>query len=324
MTTPTHPHVRDAQSLLTLLGFSGAQANELAALTLLARIDLTPDKQWSDATARLIGVTPMMDWIRTSYGRQLVPNTRETVRKAVMHHLVERGVALYNPDDPTRPVNSPKAAYQIADHALALLRAYASDGWNAAQAHYTATYMQAVAAQAQAREAARLPMTTPDGRAITLSPGPHSALIRDVVELFAPRFTPGARLLYLGDTGDKWAHHDADAFGALGLTLDPHGKMPDVVLWWEARLAHPRRGGHEPRPHRREAPRRADSPVHHAARWARPRHRPPRPPRARLAHRLARLGDRGVARRRARASDPPQRRALLGPLLKHPGCAQAA
>ena len=235
MTPLTHPHVRDAQSLLALMGFSGAQTNELAALTLLALIDLTPDKPWTDATARLIGVTPIMDWIRANYSRQLAPNTRETVRKAVMHHLVEGGVALHNPDDPTRPVNSPKTAYKIADHALALLRAYAGDGWDAALARYEATYMQAAKAHAQTRYAARLPMTTPDGRAITLSPGSHSTLIRDVVELFAPRFTPNARLLYLGDTGDRWAHHDADAFDALGLTLDPHGKMPDVVLWYEAR-----------------------------------------------------------------------------------------
>jgi hypothetical protein len=232
----THPPIQEAKKLLSLLGFSGPQANDLAALPLLALIDLTPERAWTQASSWLIGITPIMDWMRTHYARQLAPNTRETVRKVVMHHLVEHGVALYNPDDPHRPVNSPKAAYQISDHVLRLIHAYMSQEWDDAFTHYAASYLSAVAAIAQAREATRLPMLTPDGRTITLSPGPHSALIRDVVELFGPWFAPGATLLYVGDTGQKWAHFDDETWSRqLQITLDPHGKMPDVILWWAER-----------------------------------------------------------------------------------------
>jgi hypothetical protein len=235
MSTSAHARIQQAQALLSHLGFSGPQTNELAALTLLALIDLAPDKAWADASSRIIGITPMMKWITTHYGRQIAPNTRETVRKVVMHHLVEQGVALYNPDNPSRAVNSPKAAYQTSDHALHLIRAYTSHTWDSALTSYAAGHMQAAATLAQTREAARIPMTTPDGGSITLSPGAHSALIHDVVELFRPMFTPGADLLYVGDTGRKWAYYDGDAFEQLQLTLDPHGKMPDVILWWRER-----------------------------------------------------------------------------------------
>ena len=47
---------------------------------------------------------------------------------------------------------------------------------------------------------------------------------------FCPRFTPGAKPLYIGDTAEKWAHFDTEAFKALGVTVDEHGKMPDVVV----------------------------------------------------------------------------------------------
>lgn len=43
------------------------------------------------------------------------------------------------------------------------------------------------------------------------------------------RFTPGGRLIYVSDTDEKWAFFDADVLKALGVTVDPHGKMPDVV-----------------------------------------------------------------------------------------------
>ena len=55
----------------------------------------------------------MMEFARDNYGKQYAPNTRETFRRQTMHQLVAAGIALYNPDDPARAVNSPKAVYQI-------------------------------------------------------------------------------------------------------------------------------------------------------------------------------------------------------------------
>jgi hypothetical protein len=56
-------------------------------------------------------------------------------------------------------------------------------------------------------------------------------LIRAIVEEFAAMFTPGAKLIYVGDTGDKVRHFDSELLGTLGVTVDRHGKMPDVVLY---------------------------------------------------------------------------------------------
>ncbi len=69
------------------------------------------------------------------------------------------------------------------------------------------------------------------GKTIALSPGEHSELIRAIIEGFAPRFVPGGVLVYAGDTGDKWAYFDALLLAKLGVSVDSHGKMPDVVLF---------------------------------------------------------------------------------------------
>lgn len=69
------------------------------------------------------------------------------------------------------------------------------------------------------------------GKKITLSPGEHSELIRAIIEDFGPRFAPGSVLIYAGDTGDKWGYFDAPLLAELGVDVDSHGKMPDVVLY---------------------------------------------------------------------------------------------
>ena len=76
----------------------------------------------------------------------------------------------------------------------------------------------------------RIPVVIAAGTSIHLSPGEHSELIRDIVEQFAPRFAPGSVLIYAGDTGNKMGYFDIERLRYLGVRVDSHGKMPDVVL----------------------------------------------------------------------------------------------
>lgn len=93
----------------------------LYRVCLLALLNLRPRKAWDAAENPLICITPIMDWVREHYGKDYAPNTRETFRRYSMHQLLDAGVVRYNPDQPDRPVNSPKAVYQIEPAALALL-----------------------------------------------------------------------------------------------------------------------------------------------------------------------------------------------------------
>ena len=115
-------HIEPAHQIIISLGLPRAQQNERSALCLLALLNLTPSKSWSDAENPLVGITPIMDWAREHYQKEYAPNTRETFRRQTMHQFCDAGIALYNPDKPSRPVNSPKAVYQIEPTALALLR----------------------------------------------------------------------------------------------------------------------------------------------------------------------------------------------------------
>jgi BsuBI/PstI restriction endonuclease domain/BsuBI/PstI restriction endonuclease HTH domain len=230
MTTNENNHIDEAYQILISLGLPRAQHNERSALCLLALLNLTPGKTWVQAENPLMGITPIMEWSREHYDKKYAPNTRETFRRQTMHQFVDAGIALYNPDKPSRPVNSPKAVYQIAPTVLPLLRSFGSLEWHDNLTTYLAQNQTLAAQYAMEREQNRVPIQIAPGKEITLSPGEHSDLIRAIVEDFAPRFAPGSVLVYVGDTGEKWGYFDAVLLAELGMNVDSHGKMPDVVL----------------------------------------------------------------------------------------------
>mgnify|MGYP000327154205 CR=1 FL=1 len=230
MTKKNSKHIDEAHQILISLGLPRAQHNERSALCLLALLNLLPRKKWAHAESPLVGITPIMDWSREHYDKDYAPNTRETFRRRTMHQFVDAGIALYNPDKPDRPVNSPKAVYQIAPAVLSLLRDFGLPVWHDNLASYLSQSQTLAARYAMERKQNWIPVQIAPGKEITLSPGEHSELIRAIVEDFGPRFAPGSVLIYAGDTGDKWGYFDAVLLAELGVNVDSHGKMPDVVL----------------------------------------------------------------------------------------------
>ncbi|CAH9019282.1 BsuBI/PstI family type II restriction endonuclease [Candidatus Nitrosacidococcus sp. I8] len=224
--------IDDALKILTVLGMPHGQRNERSALTLLALLNLKPEGTWDVLKRPLIGITPIMDFTRGHYGREYAPNTRETFRRQTMHQFVEAGIALYNPDDPARPVNSPKACYQISEEAYTVILTLGTDKWQVTLDTYLKGRETLAAKWAKHRKMQMIPVQVADGKEITLTPGAHSELIKKIIADFAPRFAPEAEVIYVGDTGNKAGYFQKERLAMLGVTVDKHGKMPDVVLYF--------------------------------------------------------------------------------------------
>ncbi len=223
--------IDEALEIITALGLPKAQLNERTALTLLALIDLKPDQSWTDIKTPLIGITPIMNFMRDKYGKEYKPNTRETVRRQSIHQMVDAGIALINPDDPTRAPNSPKTVYQIEPSTYELLKTIGTDEWNLSLKTYQASIQSLSARYAKERYMNQIPVTIAEEQEILISPGSHSLLIKAIIEEFAPRFVPGGVLIYAGDTADKWGYFEGALLANLGVEVDSHGKMPDVVIY---------------------------------------------------------------------------------------------
>lgn len=193
-----------AVAILQALGFPKAQQNQRSALTLLALLELRPGDAWGSGGAPLMGVTQIMNFIADAYGKKYAPNTRETVRRQSIHQFVAAGLVVQNPDDPGRPINSGKTVYQIERGALELLRQRKTSAWEASLATYLASRESLRQRYAQLRQMNRIPLRLVGGVEITLSPGGQNELVKEVIENFCPRFTPGGSAVYVGDADEKW------------------------------------------------------------------------------------------------------------------------
>lgn len=197
---------------------------------LLALLDLAPTTPWSAASQPLRRVTEIIDWIREYYGRSYAPNTRETIRDETLAVMVQEGLVLKNADEPDRPTTSPSTCYCIEPGALALVRTHGTEAWQAGLSIYRATRTTLAERYTHERSRRRIPVRTPAGQRFELSAGAHNELIREIVESFAPRWTPGGTVIYVGDTAAKFVFSEPEGWQALGLRPIESSKMPDVII----------------------------------------------------------------------------------------------
>jgi type II restriction enzyme len=80
------------------------------------------------------------------------------------------------------------------------------------------------------RDMLRVPVVLSNGEEIKHLPGRQNVLVKKVIADFCSLYTPGGRVLYVSDTEEKWSYLDFDALTELGLAIEEHGKMPDVVV----------------------------------------------------------------------------------------------
>ncbi|MCZ7645176.1 MAG: restriction endonuclease [Planctomycetota bacterium] len=222
--------IDEAIAILASLSVPKEQQNERSALVFLALLGMTPRMSWSASTDPLLGITEMMQVIRNEFGKAYAPNTRETIRRFSVHQFVQMGLLTANPDEPNRSVNSPDNRYQAAPALLKLVRAFQTPAWTESLAAYLATAKALGRLHPQEREMPLIAVRLPDGRKVPLRAGGQNELVKRIIEEFCPRFTPGGNVVYCGDTGRKYRHVEREYIRGLGIEIDKHGKMPDVVV----------------------------------------------------------------------------------------------
>ena len=227
--------IEQAQEVLESLGLPSAQQNEISALTLLVLAQLSEKTAWKDAATRSLRVHDILLEIKERYGREYAENTRETIRRQVLHQFEQAGVVIRNPDDPSLATNSPLTHYRLSEPVLEALSAYGTSRWETKRMTFVSQRGALLEIYQDAREQTKVPLQVADGTIYKLSPGKHNELQAAIVEKFGPRFAPGAKLLYLGDAARKALIFAKDVFTELGVPVSDHGKLPDVVLLDEAK-----------------------------------------------------------------------------------------
>ena len=173
----------------------------------------------------------ILDWIRERLGVDVAENTRETYRRQTLHQFRDAGFVIYNDDDPARPTNSSANNYRINPEALKVIRLYGTPTFDAALSDYLAVAPGLLEKYQAARDLTRIPVCLPGGQELTLGGGGQNVLIKQMIDDFCAYFIPGGEVLYIGDADEKLMHFDEAKLAALGVTVDTHGKLPDLVVY---------------------------------------------------------------------------------------------
>ncbi len=221
----------DALEVLKSLGLPTQQQNERSCLTLLALAALEETTPWAKAGRPLLRIWDIMGWMKDKYGKVYAANSRETIRRQTVHQFEQARLIDRNPDEPTRPTNSGETRYQLTEDAVAVLRAFERRNFSKKCEQFLERHGSLTKAYERARSLHKVRVTLPDGSKVVLSPGVHNELQRLTIEEFAPRFAPGAVVVYLGDTAKKRLCVMTDVLAELGIPEMNHDKLPDVVLF---------------------------------------------------------------------------------------------
>jgi len=199
---------------------------------LVALCNIKPKDNWNDSTNKSLRVTKgLMQFVKEVFRKNYAANTRETFRRQVLHFFVQAGMVIYNPDNPNLPVNSPNAHYALTDSVLSVLKSYGTSKWKRKLKQFKIENEELTKIYNKSRNNLLINVKLSNGKKIKLSPGKHNIVQAAVIKKFAPRFAHNSVVLYIGDTAKKDLYVDEKKLKSLGIPIDKHSKLPDVVIY---------------------------------------------------------------------------------------------
>ncbi len=152
-----------------------------------------------------------------------------------MHQFEQAVLALRNPDDPSRPTNSPNNVYMVAEVALEVMRKYKTKNWKKALEEFLKLKGSLVDLYDKRKKELYSSAELPDGTSIDFTPGKHNKLQISVLKLFRAQFCADSKVVYVGDAARKLLHKDEALLKRLHIPITEHDKLPDVVLYDESK-----------------------------------------------------------------------------------------
>lgn len=231
ISTETLLDLEEVKVLLQQLGLDRKLVTEQSAICVLALADGTERDGLLQGKKHLrdgARIHDIIEFARHTCGKEVAENTRESYRKLSLRPLCEEGLVIRH----QLSTNDPKTFYRLHPEMLRLLTCPAplERRWLARE---LATRLSQGQSWRQPRSRAEVPVEVGQPQPYFLSPGTHSRLTAEVVEVYAPTFLKQSRVVYLGDTRHKGGYQNRDLMRELNLPLQVTSNLPDVILLCE-------------------------------------------------------------------------------------------
>lgn len=220
--------IDETRKFLCDIGMPQKQQTDLCCHVLLAMASLNEEDKWSNVTNSWIRIHDIIQFMNNNYGTSYAENSRETVRKQVLHHF--RNAAII--EDNQKATNSPNYRYKLTDEIVVVLKKLGTKQEKSVLKNFKIKHDSLINIYASKKRMTKMPVKIND-KEFTFSTGKHNELQKAIIEEFAPRFAPNSECLYVGDTIEKDLFKNEEKLKELGFQITLHDKMPDVVLYKE-------------------------------------------------------------------------------------------
>lgn len=211
---------------------------EKIAMALLAVGDVKTSKEWAkikDANKPYAVTTKqMIDF----YNQYLEDSTSKGSYDYVLRHGLKRlliaGIVVQSKPDSN--LSDSTRGYKISVEYSKIIRTYHQKDWAQQVSIFNRSHKTYAERLAQTRDIPKITVRTADGQEFQLKDGEHNLIQQQIIQEFLPRFGYGSKILYCGDSDNKYGViNETDAMAKLGINDISQGKLPDVVAYSESK-----------------------------------------------------------------------------------------
>ena len=153
----------------------------------------------------------------------------DDIRRKDLKLLVTGDIVLQS--SPNSATNDSTRGYGLNPFYADLVRQYPHKNWTKTVREKLKGIEPIAEKLKRKRNLKKVPVQLPSGKKLNFSAGLRNDLQKAIIEEFLPRYGYGAKVLYVGDTSDKYLHLDKEALESLSFFEISHEQLPDIIAY---------------------------------------------------------------------------------------------
>lgn len=175
----------------------------------------------------------IIEYVNSHFQENISSGSYDDIRRKDLILLVAAGIVLHS--SPSSATNDSTRGYGLNPEYAKLLVEYNTTNWSS-KVKVKLKGVKTLAEKLQRkRSLTKIPVRLPSGIKLEFSVGRHNDLQKAIIEDFLPIYGYGAKVLYVGDTSDKYLHLDEPGLKELDFFEISHDELPDVIAYSKAK-----------------------------------------------------------------------------------------
>lgn len=207
---------------------------ERMAIAFLAVSDVKSVKEFKKAKNLLddsyaLKTREIIEYVNGNFQEKISSGSYDDIRRKDLKLLVAAEIVLQS--SPNSATNDSTRGYGLNPQYAKLLKKYPNKNWKTNLEKQLEGVRTLAEKLKRKRNLNKIPVKLPSGKRLKFSIGLHNDLQKAIIEKFLEYYGYGAKVLYVGDTSNKYLHLDKKSLKELNFFDISHDELPDVIAY---------------------------------------------------------------------------------------------